>query len=558
MSNLKLARIGLYARVSSEKQAQEKTINSQIASIVDYVNTLGEKIDPNLHFIDDGISGAHLERPGLDNLRDKALSGEVTKVYILSPDRLSRKSAHQILLIEEMKRLGVDFHFVNREIGDTPEDQMLLQIQGVVAEYEREKIMERARRGKLYAAQNGKVNILVTAPYGYYYNKVTDTHDASYSIHPEEALFVKEAFALYCNQDYSIKKIARTFTEKGYITRTGKTHWNSGSIARILKNPACKGTAAYRKTKAVKATKKTKNLLNSTKSVHHVYGSRQNRPEEDWIYIPVPAIIDEKLFNLAKQKLQDNIRFSSRNNKKNKYLLTGMLRCKICNYTIYGKPCGSQKKPKLYYRCRGLDGYLFPEGKVCKGHYVRVEILDDLVWNSVKSLLLTPEIIVNEYQRRLQSHEKNHTLLIDQKSCELERYKRERDRLIDLFQSGLVEKEEISKKLKAIQSKNEQLTNEIRYLKKQDEESEKMLTVIRNLTDFSNGIKKNIETHTFEEKRRIIKLLVEEVEVNTLTEEVNVKHIIPIDPKWCQLRSNTPQSCTWHNHVPTQKTMLLP
>ena len=82
MSNLKLARIGLYARVSSEKQAQEKTINSQIASIVDYVNTLGEKIDPNLHFIDDGISGAHLERPGLDNLRDKALSGEVTKVYI--------------------------------------------------------------------------------------------------------------------------------------------------------------------------------------------------------------------------------------------------------------------------------------------------------------------------------------------------------------------------------------------------------------------------------------------------------------------------------------------
>jgi site-specific DNA recombinase len=134
MTHLKLVKIGLYARVSSENQAQEKTINSQIASILDYANSLEEKIDPDLHFIDDGVSGAYLERPGLDRLRDKASLGEVTKVYILSPDRLSRKSAHQVLLIEEMKCLGVTFAFVNRHIGETPEDQMLLQIQGIVAE----------------------------------------------------------------------------------------------------------------------------------------------------------------------------------------------------------------------------------------------------------------------------------------------------------------------------------------------------------------------------------------------------------------------------------------
>ena len=137
--NLKPMKIGLYARVSSDKQAQEKTIDSQIENIITCANTQGEKIEPDLHFIDNGVSGSCLERPGLDRLRDKALSGEVTKVYVLSPDRLSRKSAHQMLLIEEMKRLEVTFCFTNRQIGDTPEDQMLLQIQGVVAEYEREK-----------------------------------------------------------------------------------------------------------------------------------------------------------------------------------------------------------------------------------------------------------------------------------------------------------------------------------------------------------------------------------------------------------------------------------
>ena len=113
-----MVKIGLYARVSSVKQTKEKTIDSQIASIIEYANSLGEKIEPNLRFIDDGVSGASLERPGLDRLRDKALTGEVAKVYVLSPDRLSRKSAYQILLIEEMKRLGVDFSFVNRDIGD--------------------------------------------------------------------------------------------------------------------------------------------------------------------------------------------------------------------------------------------------------------------------------------------------------------------------------------------------------------------------------------------------------------------------------------------------------
>src|ERR1700733_9283881 len=144
-------KIGLYARVSSITQAKEKTIESQISAVIDCAESWGEKIDPSLYFIDNGVSGASLERPGLDLLRDRALEGELTKVYVLSPDRLSRKNAYQILLIEEMKRLGVEFYFTNRQIGDTPEDQMLLQMQGIVAEYEREKILERSRRGKLFA-----------------------------------------------------------------------------------------------------------------------------------------------------------------------------------------------------------------------------------------------------------------------------------------------------------------------------------------------------------------------------------------------------------------------
>ena len=537
MANLKLVKIGLYARVSSDKQAQEKTINSQIEEIINTARSQGKKIEPDLHFIDDGVSGASLERPGLDRLRDKALAGEVTDIYILSPDRLSRKSAHQVLLIEEMKRLGATFLFVNRQIGDTPEDQMLLQIQGVVAEYEREKIMERCRRGKLYAAKQGKVNVLGGAPYGFYYQKVTETQDATYLIHPQESLVVKEAFSLYCEKSFSLAAIAKHFTSQAYLTRTGKTTWERSVIWGMLRNPAYKGLAAYRKTKRVKRNKKTKSSLESKYCLRSELSSPRDRPKEEWIYIPVPAIVNERTFELAQQKLKHNVKHSPRNNKKNNYLLSGLLRCKTCGYSIYGKPASNSKYKRLYYRCMGQDGYRWPQGRVCSGHPVRTEALDDIVWDSVKELLLSPETIIEEYERRLISHKTDYGAVLSEKNAEIERYEREKDRLIDLFQSGIVEMNEIEKKLKAIRSKSGQLSDEINYLKSQEMESKKLLTVISNMDDFSKNIRAGLESGTFEERRNIIKFLVEEVEVDTIGEEVNVKHIIPVEKKMCQLRS---------------------
>jgi site-specific DNA recombinase len=416
---------------------------------------------------------------------------------------------------------------------------MLLQIQGVVAEYEREKILERSRRGKLYAAKCGKVNVLSGAPYGYYYQKATEVKDATYLIHPKEAPVVEEAFLLYCKKNFSIGEIAKYFTSKSYLTRTGKTFWERSVIWGMLRNPAYKGSAAFRKTIRVKRNRKTKLALDSKNPLRSELSSSRDRPKEDWIYIEVPIIIDKKIFDFAQQKLKDNIKFSPRNNKKHHYLLSGLLRCKTCGYAIYGKPASNSKYKRLYYRCTGQDSYRWVEGRVCTGHPVRAEAVDDLVWESIKNLLLTPETIIDEYQRRLKSYKTDYEGVITQKNNEINRYKRERIRLIDLFQTGLVEKDEVETKLKGVRSKIEQLGNEVSYLSDQEEESKKLLTVIRNLDDFSGKISKNLDSHTFEEKRSIVKFLIEEVEVDTVNEEINVKHIIPLDPKKCQLRSGS-------------------
>lgn len=159
----------MYARVSSEQQAEAHTIASQVAALRDRITTDGLVVPASLEFLDEGYSGAPLVRPALERLRDAAAAGVIDRLYGHSPDRLARKYAYQVLLVEEFGRLGVEVVFLNRELGRSPEDDLLLQGQGRMAEYERATILERHRRGKLHAARTGSVNVLSGAPYGYRY-----------------------------------------------------------------------------------------------------------------------------------------------------------------------------------------------------------------------------------------------------------------------------------------------------------------------------------------------------------------------------------------------------
>ncbi len=552
---MKAVKIGLYARVSSEKQAQEKTIDSQISAILDHAISENVHIDPNLYFIDNGVSGTGLERPGLDKMRDKALNHELSMVYILSPDRLSRKSSHQMLLIEEMKRLGVQFNFVNRKIGDSPEDQMLLQMQGIIAEYEREKILERSRRGKLFAAKKGKVNALGGAPYGYFYQKASENKDAFYLIHPDESDVVKEAYDLFCNKGLSIREISKIFTKKQYQTRTGKVTWDRTVIWGMLRNPAYMGQAGFRKTKRVRRLRKTKASHDRKATSPQELSSTRDRPKEDWISISVPAIISERLFSLAQKRLTDNIKFSPRNNIKNHYLLTGLLRCASCGYSIYGKPASKVKKNRLYYRCVGQDSNRWESGRICNGHPVRTEVIDDLVWESVRCLLMNPEAMIAEFERRSHPEKDGIDALIEQKQTEIKRFSNERSRLIDLFQSGFVEKSEIEVRLKSAATQLEQLAGELDYLEREKHEQKKMLSLIQDLSGFSESLKKNLDTCSLEDRKKVVRLLVEEVQVDTISEKIKIKHIVPMEPKKCHLCWGTLGAATWET---SESTFMLP
>ena len=238
----------LYARVSSDRQKENHTIASQVAALMQFAESNGYLVPSEWQFQDDGYSGATLVRPGLEALRDLAAAGEIQTVLIYSPDRLSRKYAYQVLLAEELARCGVELIFLRAPSGATAEDQLLLQFQGMIAEYERAQIAERSRRGKRHRAQQGSINVLSGAPYGYRYVKKTDTSAAYYDVVESEAEVVRLIFDAYTRQGLSLGAIAGLLNQREVPTRTRQSRWERPTLWRMLHNPAYAGHAFYGKT----------------------------------------------------------------------------------------------------------------------------------------------------------------------------------------------------------------------------------------------------------------------------------------------------------------------
>lgn len=384
----------IYARVSSEQQVTNKTIQSQIMLLLERINSDGLTIQEQFQFIDDGYSGTTLRRPALERLRDTVSSGMINRIYFQSPDRLSRKFAHQILLLEEFSRATVDVVFLNRQLGESPEDQLLLHIQGIVAEYERAKILERARRGKLYAAKRGSVAALGSAPYGYKYcaKKFARNGEAQYKIISKEAKVVRQIFEWISKERISISEVCRRLESSGIKTRSENNSWGHKTVWGILRNPAYAGLAAFGKTRTGPKRVATR-FTNRTPSKRRMECSVYAVPPENWIYIPCPRIISPALYK-AVQKQLDEERMTKRVRKSGaRFLLQGLIKCKNCGHSFYGKAIRSSEKYRwyVYYRCVGSDSYRTRGEPVCPYKQIRQEIIETAVWSKLADLLRHPE-----------------------------------------------------------------------------------------------------------------------------------------------------------------------
>ena len=516
-----------YLRVSSARQREEQTIESQWDALSQAAAAAGHVVDPSHVYRDEGIGGGTLQRPELDRLRDAIAQGIVNRVWVYAPDRLSRKYAYQVLLLEEWERAGCAIHFVRQPPAQDAEGALLTQIQGIIAEYERAQIQERTRRGKLYKARQGSVNVLGGAPYGYHYTRRADGVPAEYTIHPTEAAVVRQVFAWFTEQRWSLGEIVRELQRRAVPTRTGKTVWDRATIWGLLRNPAYKGQAAFGKTRTLAERPRLTRPVRLAGRVTSPHPARRDRPAPEWILIPVPALVDDVCWEAAQRQLAENQRLAPRHTKTPS-ICQGLAVCAECRYSYYRTSTRSSKQKIGYYRCLGTDRWRWSQGAVCSSRPIRQDILDGLVWTAVTQLLTDPGALRDEWNRRQQINPSHDEILSSRATTELRRLDQSRQRLVDAYQEDLLPLVDFRARVQRLDERHAALEQELAQMMYQQQQQALYDHAVQSWDAFRQSISDRLEDLTVPEQQHIVRLVVREVEVGQ--DSIIIHHIVPTHP----------------------------
>jgi site-specific DNA recombinase len=513
-------RVALYARVSTESQQARGTIGSQLAVLRERVGAEGDEVIAE--FCDDGHSGARLDRPGLDALRDAAEAGLIERVWCLSPDRLARVYAYQVIVLDELARHGVGVRFTDAPpINDDPQAKLLTQVQGVIAEYERAKIAERYRRGKLFRSRAGEV-LAWRTPYGYR-RQPRDAHGpARLEVFEPEAAVVRRIFADAAVGGHSLREIIRRLAADQVPPPAGRDRlWSTSTLSKLLRNEAYIGRVYFNRTEAVPDPRPGKR------------SKQVPRPREDWIAIAVPALIDEPTFEAAHRAGRDNSQWSPRRTEPGQWLLRGLVKCGTCGVgTNCHKMRGRNGTWHRYYYCRNHDPIKAGGAdRRCTERNIRSDTLDGFVFDQVRAALLRPEVLAaGEQALAVRAPAPDDELL----AAELARLDRkldatdaERRRLIDLYHAGLVELPELQRRAADVEHRRRDLAERRDALTAQRDALTRDNQLRRRVHDFASRVLNVIDTLDFAQKQTLLRLLVDEVHVTGWHVQIRLR--IPLD-----------------------------
>ncbi|MCP4698248.1 MAG: recombinase family protein, partial [Gammaproteobacteria bacterium] len=525
----------IYARVSTGAQQKKQTIEPQIERLKTSAASRPQWNLSERHvYRDDGYSGAYLNRPGLDSLRDQAVMGAFEVVLITEPDRLAREYIHQLLLIDELEGHGCAVEFLDRPMSDDPHDRFLLQIRGAAAEYERSLIAERMRRGRRAKMKNGQLLPWTIAPFGYIQDTERPCDPARVRIDPAKAEIVKLIYAWYtdCQKSSSLQGIADRLNERHIATASGRALWSGPAVRNILRSETYAGTVYCNRVQSAPARLR-RSPLEPTGSGR----SRRQRPREDWIAVSVPATVSRETFDAARDRLSRNKKMSGRNNKSHQYLLRSMVSCAHCKLSCTARFVS----PKYaYYICRGHQK---GRNQCCDAAYIPSDILDKAVWEDLCLVLNTPELTVHELQRAQSGRHLPQALQAQRKSlgAASAQLERQQSRLLDAYLAEIISLDEFERKKQELTQTLEGLNHQLRLLDIQARKQIDAVLLSDNIKKFSERISQTLETLDFDSRRKLVELLIDRVIV--YNGKVEIRYVIPASPKsenifFCHLRKD--------------------
>jgi len=512
--------VAIYGRVSTSNQENEGTIESQLLAVREFAKRNGYVVVRE--YLDEGWSGDTLIRPALDQLRMEAKQKIWEGVLIYDPDRLARRYSYQELVMDELREARIEVIFVTTPAPKNPEEKVMYGMRGIFSEWERMKITERFRLGKVRKVKEG--HILVSEPlYGYKYIPKNGEKQGYYEINSEEAKIVKMMFDWVGNEGLTLRAVVRRLQELGIKPRKSKRGvWNTSTLTTLFRNRAYIGEARWGSSYAVVP----ENPINKEKYRKMKKSSRRNKPEEEWIAskIPVPVIINRELFYKARKRLETNFELSRRNTK-NEYLLGGKIYC-ICGQRRTGE--GALHGKHLYYRC--IDRTLrHPLPKVCNEHGVNAKLADKLVWNEIAKLITSKKrlkVQAIRWLRKRQNKAKLNQGDLGAMLKEIGKLKEQDDRYNRAYGAGVFTMEKLKEYTVPIAEKINSLQLQVAKYKQEQDKVVTMLPDDSEIESFAEEARKDIKTYDFAKKRELIMKSINKI-IGVKT-ELKVAGCIPI------------------------------
>ena len=531
--------IAIYARVSSQRQQQHQNINQQLDRLSAHIAQHPDwQLPPENIFRDDGYSGAKLHRPGLDRLRDRAAQAAFSLLLVTAPDRLARNYVHQMLLIEELTARGCRVEFIDHPMGDDPHDQLLLQIRGAVAEYERCLIGDRMRRGRLARLRAGQLLPWTVPLYGYQLDAERPRDPNRVHIDPVTSVVVQQIFTCYSESHppVTLYQLACRLTQAKIPTPTGRAIWNVATIRGILRNPAYTGTAYSYRRHGCPARERKSALRPLGRGESH-----RPAPREDWIGVRVPAIISQEIFDLAQARLDYNQRMATRHNTQHQYLLRGLVSCGRCQLSCIAR---CLHPGYGYYVCRDkTDSRRAAPSARCQTRYAPAGALDELVWQDLCRLLNEPTLITAALERAQAGEWLPQALQAQRQNLNktLKHLEGQQARLLDLYLSEIIDRPEFERKRQELTQTHNGLTQQLKELEAQVQKQLDVARLATGIEDLCRRLQPTLKKLDFVQRRQLVELLIDRIIIND--GQVEVRYVIPTGPagekvRFCHLRKD--------------------
>jgi site-specific DNA recombinase len=530
--------VAIYARVSTQRQAQAQTTDQQLDRLRAHAEGQGWSLAADHVFRDDGYSGASLRRPGLDRLRDAAASARLDRVLITEPDRLARNYVHQVLLVEELQKHGAEVVFLDRPMSRDPHDQLLLQIRGAVAEYERTLISERMRRGRLRRLRAGTLLPWTRPPYGYRLDPERPRDPAGVRVEEAEAAVVRDLFARFADEGATVIALVQRLHRPGIASPRGHRGWSPSALRGVLTNPTYLGQVFANRLRARPAERRRSALL----PIGRGEGGKRVADPAEWIAVaPVPALVGQEQFDRAQERLGYNRRMARRNNRVHQYLLRGLVSCGRCRRGCTGRhmPPGYD-----YYLCRTKTQLpVLVPGERCPARYIPARPLEELVWRDLCEVLAAPEMIAHAMQRARGGH-----WLPQEMQARRANLRRGRaalgqqiERLTEAYMAGVVPLAEYERRRRDAEARLSALDGEERELLQDADRRGETARLAAQAEMFCRRVREGLEQANFERKRELLELLVDRVVVTD--GDVEIRYVIPTGPDgerepFCRLRTD--------------------